>query len=263
MPAALTTTSVSIRPASVSTAVTCRPRVCHPGRGHPFDDPDAQLPGALGQRGGHAHRVGPALVGDVEGGQHVVGAGQRPQVRQLPRRDLHVLDPEAVHPGRLAAQRLLPPRAGGQRDVPDRAEPGGVPGLLLQPGVQVPRVAAEEQRGLVRHPGRGDQPGRVPCRPGGQLVLLEQDHVGPAQVGQVVGDAAAGHPAADDHHLGPVRHSPARGLSFRIDRHMCLQVGAHLALGLAWRTAPGPGRRRPRAARNCPSRASTAGASAE
>ena len=67
----------------------------HPGRGHPFDDPDAQLAGALGQRRGHAHRVGPALVGDVEGGEHVVGAGQRPQIGQLARRDLGVLDPEA------------------------------------------------------------------------------------------------------------------------------------------------------------------------
>ena len=97
----------------------------------------------------------------------------------------------------LPAQRLLPAGAGGQGDVPDRPEAGGMPGLLLQPGVQVTGVAAEEQRGLVRHPGRGDQPGRVPRRPGGQLVLLEQDHVRPAQVGQVIGDAAAGHPAAD------------------------------------------------------------------
>ena len=76
------------------------------GRGHPLDDPHAQLPGALGQRRGHAHRVGPALVGDVERGQHVVGAGQRPHPGQLRGRDLRVLDAEPVHPGAFAAQRL-------------------------------------------------------------------------------------------------------------------------------------------------------------
>jgi hypothetical protein len=189
----------------------------HAGRGHALDHPRAQLPGALGQRGGHAHRVGPALVGDVERRQHVVGAGQRPHGGDLGGRDLGVLDAEPVHPGRLAAQRVLPLATGGQREVPDRAEPGGVPGLGLQPGVQVARVPAEEQRGLVGHAGRGDQPGGVPGRPGGQPVLLEQNHVGPAQVREVVGDAAAGHPAADNHHLCPAGDSPAHGS--RIDRH--------------------------------------------
>ncbi len=186
----------------------------HPGGGHAFDDPHAALLGALGQRGGHADRVGPSLVGHVERGQHVVGPGQRPHARQFPRGDLHVLDAEPVHPGGLPPERLLPLRAGGQGQVPDRAEPGGVPGLRLQLGVQVPGVPAEEQCGLVGHPGRGDQPGRVPGRTGGQPVLLQQHYVRPAQLGQVVGDAAAGHPAADDDHLSPVGQP-------RIARHSC------------------------------------------
>jgi hypothetical protein len=50
--------------------------------------------------------------------------------------------------------------------------------------------------------------GRVPHRPGGQLMLLEQDHVGPAQMREVIGKAVAGHPAADDHHVCAARHHP-------------------------------------------------------
>ena len=44
-----------------------------------------------------------------------------------------------------------------------------------------------------------DEAGRVPGGALGQLVLLDQHDVGPAEPGQVVGDAAARDPAADDH----------------------------------------------------------------
>jgi hypothetical protein len=90
--------------------------------------------------------------------------------------------------------------------MPDGPEAGGVARLGFQPRVQVARVPAEEQRGLVGHPGRGDQPGRVPGRPGRERMLLKQDDVSPAQMGQVIGDAAADNSAADDHYLRPVRH---------------------------------------------------------
>ena len=38
-----------------------------------------------------------------------------------------------------------------------------------------------------------------------------QHHVGPAQMGEMVSDAAADHPAAHDHHLSPARNRPAGG----------------------------------------------------
>ena len=143
------------------------------GGGHAFDDRDTQLARTLGQRGRHAHRIGPALVGHIEAGQDVVGARERPHLGHLAGRDLGVLHPEAVHPLRLTPQRLLPLRRGGDRDVPDGPEPGRVPGFLLEPRVQVAGVAAEEQRGLVGHPGRRDQASRVPGSTGRQRVLLE------------------------------------------------------------------------------------------
>src|SRR5215471_14088587 len=45
----------------------------------------------------------------------------------------------------------------------------------------------------------------MPRGSGGQPVLLEQDDVGPAEVGQVISDAAAGDAAADDDHMGTAR----------------------------------------------------------
>ena len=57
---------------------------------------DPALAGALGQRHGHVDRVDPTVVGDVEAGQHVVGAGQREQVLDLAGRDLLHVDAAAA-----------------------------------------------------------------------------------------------------------------------------------------------------------------------
>ena len=49
------------------------------------------------------------------------------------------------------------------------------------------------------------RPGRVPGGAAGQLALLEQQHVGDAELGQVVGGRAAGDAAADDDHTRMAR----------------------------------------------------------
>ena len=43
--------------------------------------------------------------------------------------------------------------------------------------------------------------GGVPRRPGGQLLALQQHHVGPARLGEVVEHAGADDTASDDDHL--------------------------------------------------------------
>ena len=59
---------------------------------------------------------------------------------------------------------------------------------------------------IARHvavgPHLADQARRVPGGAAGQLALLEQQHVGDAQLGQVVGGGAAGDAAADDDDTG-------------------------------------------------------------
>ena len=47
-----------------------------------------------------------------------------------------------------------------------------------------------------------DQPGGVPGRARGQPALLEQEHVGPAELAQMIGHRAADDAAADDDDAG-------------------------------------------------------------
>ena len=182
-----------------------------PGHRHALDDGDAARGGALGQRGRHTDRVGATFVGDVRRREDVVDRGDRRQLGHLGRGDLDVVDAEAALEGALAAQRLEPLRRGGEVQVADRAEPGGVAGLGLEAGVEVAGVARHPQRGLVDHAGAGDQSGRVPRGPGREVVPLDEDDVGDAERAEVVGDAAADHAPTDDDDAGPrrkVSHEP-------------------------------------------------------
>ena len=79
-------------------------------------------------------------------------------------------------------------------------EAGRLPGLGLEAGVELGRVFGEarEVRGRAQ---LADQPGGVPGGAGGQLLALQQHHVAPAELGQMIGDRAADHAAADDHGL--------------------------------------------------------------
>ena len=82
-------------------------------------------------------------------------------------------------------------------DRADLAEAGGDAGLGLQPGVKLGRIFREPGQ-VLRGAQLADQPGRMPGRAGCELLALQQHDVGPAELGQVIGDGAAGHAAADD-----------------------------------------------------------------
>jgi hypothetical protein len=69
-----------------------------------------------------------------------------------------------------------------------------------------PQVVHEEHVGR-RGPELGDEADRVESGAAGQLTLLDQDHVGGAGIGQVVGNAAAGDAATDDDDPGPLLHA--------------------------------------------------------
>ena len=94
-------------------------------------------------------------------------------------------------------------RSVGARDGDAAAalEAGGEPGLGLQRLVQPGRVLHEPRAALARAQ-LADQPGRVPGRAARQPALLEQQHVGDAELRQVVGDAGADDAAADDRRRG-------------------------------------------------------------
>ena len=186
----------------------------HPDRGlvidadplhcDPLADRDAPIPGALGQRHRGVDRACLAVTGYVDRAHQVVDAEQRPHLaRPLGVYHLHL---HAGGPGHgHAAQDLLPALlVRGHRDRSRGAVAGGLAGLVLQ--------FFEEAGGIRRQSGQtvaglelAHQPGRVPGGPPRQGVLLQEEHVGDAPPGQVVGDRAPDDPAADHHDLGPVR----------------------------------------------------------
>ena len=107
------------------------------GDGDTLEDPCPKCFGALGHRGGDTDRISAALVGHVEPGQHIGGVQQGPHLLQFTRADLVFRDAESVHPGRRATQRVEALRTGGQADMADRIEPGGVTRLGFKAFIEV------------------------------------------------------------------------------------------------------------------------------
>ena len=202
MPAQLTTYSRLDVPGGRPHAGDRAPRLQEPGDRHALDDRHPELARALGQRHRDVDRVGPAVLGHVEAGQDVVGAGQREQLADLTGRDLLHVDAappvERGHPPVL----LQPVGVGRHLDEAHRLEAGRQPGLGLQAGVEVAGVLPHLGRGLGRRTEGDDQPGRVPGRARGELVALQQDDVRPPHVREVVGDRAADDATPDHDDLG-------------------------------------------------------------
>ncbi len=171
------------------------------GDGDALDDPRASHPRALGVGLGDVGGVRTTLVGDPGRGEDVVHLRLGPQALHLRGVDHLDRDPVALREQRLAGDGLQPLGRAGQMQVADRAEPGVLAGLLRELGKEVGGVARHPLERLVRHPRGRDEPGGVPRRPGGELLALQQDHVGHADLREVVGDAAADHAAADDDDL--------------------------------------------------------------
>jgi hypothetical protein len=114
---------------------------------------------------------------------------------------------EAQHP-RLALGHLQEVQPGGrvrQHEAARHVDAAGLAGNRLDLLVEVDGVGL--QLGDVGIAVQGvHAAGGVPGRPRGQFAALQQHHVAPAGLGQVVKHAAADDPAADHHHLGMRLH---------------------------------------------------------
>ena len=156
-------------------------------------------PGAVGQREGQLAGVEVAVLRQEGRAQHAVGAHRWEHLLRLcrPRRSRSAA--RSSWPSRPGA--AAPPCAGfddARRSPPSSCQPGSLPVSSRQVGVKAD--------GVLHHLGQADrraeladQPGRVPCGAVGEPVLLDQHDVRPAQLGEVVEDAAAPHAAADHH----------------------------------------------------------------
>ena len=199
----------------------------HPGAGHAR---------GLGQRLGHVGGVRHPVARDERGAQDAGGVEERPHLADPLAVDELEVDPDEVA-HRRAAPDLLP-ATGRRRDQqgPVLLEARAVAGAPLELAEQVLRVA-REQAHVVRRPELAHQPRGMPGRAGGERLALEQDHVGPAALREVVEHARADDAAADhdDARLGRewrsaglgrrrlVRH---RGFSWRLTGRRVRRAGA-------------------------------------
>jgi hypothetical protein len=96
------------------------------------------------------------------------------------------------------------PRAGPRQPERDRADlphAGGDAGFLLELDVEIGGIL-REPRHVLGAAQLAHQTGGVPGRAAGQLLAFQKDDVGPAELGQVIGDRTAGDAATDDDGAG-------------------------------------------------------------
>ena len=179
----------------------------HTGHERVAHDPAAEIAGPLGHGVRAARRIGPAVMRCEEAEPYVVEIGQQ----RVPFSNLRGPDQVRLHAdlGEHGVDVVVPVGLVGRARQPDGA--AAVPArrqscLGLQARVESDR--------LLVHLGHveiadevGDQTGRVPGGPRGQLAFLDQDRVGPAFVREGVQQAGPHGPAADDDALRLLRHA--------------------------------------------------------
>ena len=202
-------------PRVVATPATRPLQHAHRSRRRALEDAHAAHPGALGERHRDVDRVHASVIGDVEAGEQTRGVGDREALTDLGRADLVHVEP--AHPVERGDPPVLLEASfvGGRLDEADGLEAGRESRLRLELAVELTGVETHRHRRLgeraeARHQARG-----VPRRAGRQAVPLQQHDIGPAGLGQVIGDRAPDHAAADDHHSGTGRKTRQRSRSLR------------------------------------------------
>ena len=163
---------------------------------------------ALCQCLGHVHRRDMAVVGVEEGAYQPLQVAERPEVADLVGADQLEGDADGVRRAAVVAVFVHPLLVGGEPEVAGAVEAHRLPGFRLQLLIEVDRVLVQ-LADAVAHVEERQQPGRVPGGACGELGLLDQHDVGPAELRQMVEHAAADDAAADHHHPRLIPHAPA------------------------------------------------------
>jgi hypothetical protein len=153
-----------------------------------------------------------SVLGDPASAQQVAGFEQR-----IERLDL--LGGDHVHPGYAegvvhggdAFELLEAGRAVGDAEAAHLAKAGGLSRFSFQLRKYGHGVLAEFCVAFVGAHGADESRG-VPAGPAGELFSLQQNHIVPAELGEVVGDAGAGDATADNDRAGLFRYGIAHGL---------------------------------------------------
>ena len=180
--------------------------------GHPADGPALHLDAghrgvfvdlgaphacALDQGARGFEGIGLAVVWEVKNGHQPLGAHARDHVLGFLQADLVHLDPEGAGHGRTA-QPFAPPVLGlADAQRPGRDVAGRHPGLGLERRIELSGVLGEVGH-LAVLPQLRHQAGGRPGGAAADLLALQEHDVGVADLGQMVGGAAANDAAADD-----------------------------------------------------------------
>ena len=164
-------------------------------------DPRPGLARALGHGLGQLGRVNIAVQRIPHAAQDVVGFHEGVVLEQLVRRaDIHLQALITAH-ARDALEFLHPLFRVRQTQGPRDVVIHGIVHILAQRAVHLGRIALHVHDrpgpGKVGHIASG-----MPGGPGGQLVLFQQDAVGPTGLGQMVERRGADDTAADNDHTG-------------------------------------------------------------
>ena len=200
MPPQLTTVSQAMVPRSVQTPETAPFLRSKPGDGRLLEDARTAGPRALGERHRGVDGIGLPVAGDVDRALDARDIHQRIERLHLVQPDFVGLDAEAVAERGHAPDFGEPFVGAGDGQAALAAEAGRLAGFGLQRLVKADGIARE----LGQRGGRAelvDEARRVPRGAAGEMPALEEDHVAPPELGQVIGDAAPDDAAADDHHL--------------------------------------------------------------
>ena len=148
---------------------------------------------------GGAGGVAVAAVGAPQGADEVAGIDERVVLECLLERDHLGLHAEVAGARADEAQAVELALVGGEHQTAVGVQTARLPGERLDLAVQVDGVFLQTRD--VRFAVEGvHAAGGVPGRAGRELALLQQQHVTPAGLGQVVEHARAHHAAADDDH---------------------------------------------------------------
>src|SRR5690606_13973810 len=115
----------------------------------------------------------------------------------LPVGDLWHIDVERARHRRLPVKCVLALLGQCNADRAHLAHAGGDTGLLLQPDVEIGGVLRQTRHVLGAAQLANETCG-MPGRAAGKLLSFQKYDVGPAKLGEVVGDRAPGNASADD-----------------------------------------------------------------
>ena len=123
-------------------------------------------------------------------------------------------EPELPRHRGAALQFLETGIAQGDRDRAVLFEAGGLTGFGLQL-LEQPRRVFGKLREIAGGAQLADKSGGMPGGARGQLLALEEHHVGDAELGEMIGERGADDAAANDHDVGSGRQRFRHGRPFR------------------------------------------------